>query len=63
MPYPPLDPNDTTTMITIRLPTKVADRLKREAKQSGKSVSAHLRAILEEQPDKPAANAKARPTP
>ena len=60
MPYPPLDPNDTTTMITIRLPTKVAERLKREAKRSGKSVSAHLRVLLEERLDKPALNAKPR---
>jgi hypothetical protein len=34
MSQQPLDPTDTTTILTIRLPTKVAARLKAEVRRS-----------------------------
>ena len=33
MPQQPLDPTDTTTILTVRLPTKVAARLKAEGRR------------------------------
>jgi hypothetical protein len=52
MPAHPLDPDDpTTTVLSLRLPAKVAQRLKDEAQRAGESLSATVRRLLDGKAD------------
>ena len=57
----PLDPDDPAVIVSLRLPGKVAARLKRDAAQAGESVSTYLRGLLEA-PDADVASGPRDPT-